>query len=142
MTTPIAIASIVTWIKNPSKQNKNEVEVNEMKCKEYLLMSALAILVTFVFYFILKFFNTNNLWFSTLSITTSFLACYLSMKRSRFYALAYALNDVVLIVLWVLASMTSLEYVSMVTCFLVFLANDIYGFINWTKMMNKQKIIK
>ena len=98
--------------------------------------------VTVLFYFILKYFNTSNLLISTLSITTSFIASYLTMRRSRFYALAYSLNDIVLIILWVLASIDNIEYISMVTCFIAFLINDIYGFINWTKLLNKQNNLK
>ena len=87
----------------------------------------------------MKYLNTNNLIISTISITTSFIASYLTMRRSRFYALAYAANDIVLIILWILASISSIEYISMVTCFIAFLANDIYGFINWTKLLNNQQ---
>ena len=38
-----------------------------------------------------------------------------------------AANDVVLIVLWVLASIHDIRYVSVVVCFVAFLVNDIYG---------------
>ena len=138
MTTPIAIMAVVSWIKNPSKENKHEVKVNTLNIKEYILLFILSIIVTVVFYFILKYFNTNNLIVSTLSITTSFIASYLTMRRSRFYAIAYSLNDVILIILWVLASIDNIEYVSMVTCFVCFLANDIYGFINWSKLLKRQ----
>ena len=139
MTTPIAIMAVVSWIKNPSKENKHEVKVNTLNIKEYILLFILSIIVTLVLYFILKYFNTNNLFVSTISITTSFIASYLTMRRSRFYAIAYALNDVVLIILWILACNDNIEYVSMVTCFVCFLANDVYGFINWSRLLNKQK---
>ena len=142
MTTPIAIMAVITWIKNPSKENKNEVKVNTLKLKEYILLVFLALIVSVIFYFILKYFNTSNLLISTLSITTSFIASYLTMRRSRFYALAYSLNDIVLIILWVLASIDNIEYISMVTCFIAFLINDIYGFINWSKLLNKQNNLK
>ena len=59
--------------------------------------------------------------------------------RSPYYALAYAINDLVLIVLWTLASLADISYVPMVACFVMFFANDIYGFINWQKMKRKQK---
>ena len=36
MTMPIAIISIITWLKHPSKQAKNEVEVNKLRRKEYI----------------------------------------------------------------------------------------------------------
>ena len=138
MTMPIAIISIITWLKHPSKQTKNEVEVNELKWKEYIFLAILSLVVTFVFYFILKVFNTNNLIISTVSILTSFVAAYLSMRRSRYYAIAYACNDIVLIILWILASIEQINYFSMVICFVAFLASDIYAFINWGRLQKKQ----
>jgi len=53
--------------------------------------------------------------------------------------LAYAANDVVLIALWILASLQDIRYVSVVVCFLAFLVNDIYGYINWQRMKERQK---
>ena len=94
----------------------------------------LAIVVTGIFYFILKAFHTANLVPSTISVTTSFLAVYLTYRRSEYFALAYAANDIVLIVLWGLASMDDSSYLSVLICFVVFLINDIYGFINWSRM--------
>lgn len=95
--------------------------------------------VTFVFYFILKYFNTANIVPSTVSVTTSFLAVYLTFRRSPYYAVAYAANDIVLIVLWVMAAIKDISYTSVVMCFAAFLANDIYGFINWRRMGRRQK---
>lgn len=90
--------------------------------------------------FNLKAFHTANLIPSTLSVTTSFVAVYLTFRRSAHYALAYAANDVVLIVLWVLASLNDISYLSVVVCFAVFLINDIYGFMNWSKMQERQAL--
>ncbi len=59
--------------------------------------------------------------------------------RSPNYALAYAANDIVLIVLWILASMDNLSYLPMIACFAMFFVNDIYGFINWIRMKNRQQ---
>ena len=92
-----------------------------------------------VFYFILKHFGTANLLPSTLSVTTSFIAVYLTFRRCPWFALAYAANDVVLIVLWVLASLTDIHYLSVTVCFVAFLFNDIYGFVNWQRMKKRQK---
>lgn len=97
-------------------------------------------IVTVVFYYILAYFSTANLIPSTLSVTTSFIAAYLTMKRSPFFALAYASNDAVLIVLWVLASLQDLRYVSVTVCFIVFLINDWYGFRNWRRMQRRQAL--
>ena len=138
LTGPMALAAFISWIRNPFAKGKAEVKVNHIHRGEVLFMFILAAVVTVVFYFVLDFFNTANLLPSTLSITTSFVAVYLTFRRDPFYAVAYALNDLVLIVLWSLAALTDKSYVSVVVCFVVFLANDIYGFINWREMKKRQ----
>ena len=138
MTTPMAIVAAMEWIKNPYK-NTREVKVHKVTKKQLAVMWCLAILVTFLFYFILKALNTTNLFFSTLSITTSFVASYLTYLRSPYYAIEYSANDIVLIVLWILASIEDISYFPMVACFVMFLFNDLYGFYNWRKMQKRQK---
>ena len=138
MTGPMALAAFITWMKNPNKNRKAEVKVNHISKKEIVLLPMLAVMVTVIFYFILRYFGTANLLPSTLSVLTSFVAVYLTFRRDPFYAVAYALNDLVLIVLWSLAAMTDISYVSVIVCFVVFLANDIYGFINWREMKKRQ----
>ena len=139
MTLPMSVFSLVTWLKNPYKNNKSEVEVYKLKKKDIYLMIASTIVVTITFYFILKHFNTANLLPSTVSVTTSFIAAFLTYKRSPFFALGYAINDVVLIVLWVLAAKEDVSYISVVMCFVVFLFNDLYGFFNWLRMQKRQQ---
>lgn len=138
MTMPMAIFALISWLRNPYNGNKSEVKVNSLCKKEIVLMSLAAIIVTGIFYFVLESFNTANIVPSTVSVTTSFLAVYLTFRRSPFFALAYAANDVVLIVLWVLASIADIRYISVVVCFAAFLINDIYGFMSWQKMKKRQ----
>ena len=114
------------------------IDIFALSKKEIVLLPTLAVMVTVIFYFILRYFGTANLLPSTLSVLTSFVAVYLTFRRDPFYAVAYALNDLVLIVLWSLAAMTDISYVSVIVCFVVFLANDIYGFINWREMKKRQ----
>lgn len=139
MTAPMAVFALISWLKNPYNGNKAEVKVNRLGKKEIAFMILLTVAVTYIFYFILSAFHTANLLPSTLSVTTSFLAVYLTFKRSAFYAAAYAANDLVLIVLWVLAALSNISYLSVVICFVMFLVNDIYGFINWSKMQKRQE---
>ena len=139
MSLPMAVFSLISWLRNPYKGNKAEVKVNHIKTKEYIFLVVLDIAVTVIFYFILKYFDTANLFFSTISITTSFGAAYLTMRRSPHYALWYAANDIVLIVLWTLAAMKDISYISVIICFVTFLANDIYGFVSWKKMQKRQR---
>ena len=138
MTAPIAIASLISWLKNPYGDGA-QVKVASLTKKKAAIMLALTAAVTTAFYFILRALDTPNLAVSTVSIATSFLACYLVFLRSPWYAVAYAANDIVLIVLWVLATIKSLSYLPMVTCFGAFLINDVYGFICWCKMKKAQR---
>ena len=138
MTVPMAIVALVTWLKNPYKNNKSEVAVNKISKQEIVFMLCLSVLVTIIFYFILKALGTANLLPSTVSVTTSFIAAYLTFRRSPYFAFVYALNDIVLIVLWVLASIRDMSYVSTVVCFIIFLFNDLYGFISWKRRQKRQ----
>lgn len=139
MTAPMAVFALISWIKNPYNGNKAEVKVNRLKKKEIVFMFLLTAVITFIFYFILAAFNTANLIPSTISVATSFLAVYLTFRRSAFYAAAYAANDVVLIILWIMATLSNITYLSVAICFIIFLINDIYGFINWSKMQKRQE---
>jgi len=94
--------------------------------------------VSVVFYFVLKELGTANLTVSTLSVATSFFAALLTFLRSPLYAIAYSANDIVLIVMWILASIENPGYIPMIFCFIMFLLNDLYGFINWRRMRKKQ----
>lgn len=138
MTAPIAVASVVSWARNPAQEGEREVKVNRLSHWEYLLLVALSLAVTCVFYFILKACHTQVLWLSTLSVFTSFLASYLTMRRSPLFAVGYAANDMVLIALWLIAARQDRQYSAVVICFAVFLINDLYGYWNWIRLKKKQ----
>ena len=138
MTGPMALFAFVSWLRNPYNGNHAEVAVNRLGKWELVLMYVLTALVTVGFYFILDYFNTANMIPSTLSVTTSFIAVYLTFRRSPYFALAYAANDVVLIILWIKAAMEDISYLSVIICFLMFLVNDLYGFVSWKQMEKRQ----
>lgn len=140
MTAPMALAAYISWKKNPFEQGKTEVRVYRLSGGEWWLMAALTMVVTGIFYFILDGFHTANIIPSTISVATSFVAVYLTFRRSPYYALGYAANDVVLILLWILASIENSAYICVVVCFLAFLVNDCYGFVCWKRMEHRQSI--
>lgn len=137
MTAPIALLSMITWLKNP--YSRLEVKVNHLTRKTWFFLILLTAVATFLFYFILKAFDTPNLLSSTISVATSFLASSLTMLRSPYYAVAYAANDIVLIILWILAVIIDISFLPMVICFIIFFINDIYGFCNWQSMKVRQQ---
>lgn len=138
MSAPIALWALIAWFRNPYKGNKSEVKVNSISKKEWFLFLNTAVVLTIVFCYILKALNTVNLLISTISVFTSFVAAYLTARRSRFYAIGYGLNDIILIIMWIMACREDITYLPMVICFIAFLITDSYGFINWSIMNNKQ----
>ncbi len=133
MTMPMSVWSTITWLKNPSEENGSEVQIQILNKKHIIGLIISEIFVTGVFYYILKLLNTPNIIFSTISIITSFLATSLTMLRSSYYAIGYAANDIVLIILWVLASIENPAYIPVVVNFSIFFINDMYGFVSWKK---------
>lgn len=133
MTAPSAIAAVVSWLRHPYEGTK-EVKVSQLSTGLWVLLGFLTIGITVAFYFILSAIGNANILFSTLSVATSFIASYLTFFRSYYYALGYAANDVVLIVLWIMATLENVSYLPMVACFIMFLINDLYGFYNWKRM--------
>lgn len=137
MTAPMAAMAVIEWIKHP--YDDNTVEIAVLEKKKIISMIIYALAVTVFFYFILEYFETARLFLSTVSVTTSFIASYLTYCRSPFYALAYSANDMVLIGLWIYASLSDISYLPMTACFVMFLLNDLYGFYNWRKMSLQQR---
>lgn len=138
MTAPMSLYALICWLRHPYGAGRAEVKVGSISRREGVFAVLLSLVVTVVFYFILRAFGTANLLPSTLSVTTSFLAAYFTARRSPAFAVAYAANDLVLILLWGLAVLEDPSYFSVVICFVMFFANDIYGFINWSRMRQRQ----
>ena len=138
MTLPMALAAVFSWLRHPFQGNQAQVEIHRLTCCQRWGMVLCCVPVTAAFGILLWWLNTPNLLFRTISVETSFLAAYLTYFRSSYYALAYAANDVVLILLWALASVKDVSFTPMIACFLVFLLNDLYAFSSWNKREMEQ----
>lgn len=138
MSLPAAVFALVSWLRHPYKQSQ-EVEIGTLNAKKVTLLFAFTAAVTVAFYFILRALSTPNLLFSTLSVATSVLAASFSFLRSPLYALAYVGNDTILIVLWSLAARADMSYFPMIFCFVMFLINDVNGFVNWHLRKRRQR---
>ena len=139
MTLPMAVTALITWMKNPYESGKGEVKIAHVSPKSALALWGLAAAVTAGFGYVLYLLDTPNLVFSILSIATSFIAAGYTVLRSPYYALGYAANDVVLIILWCMMAAGDVSLIPMVTCFVVFLVNDMYGYLNWRRMRHRQE---
>ena len=138
MSVPMAAFSFLVWVFHPHRGNHAEVQVGHLLPRDAVILPLLAVAATVGFYFILDAFGTANILPSTLSVTTSVIAVYFSARRVPWFALAYAINDVVLIVLWTLAAFQDISYLSVVICFVMFLFNDTYSFTNWRRIKRRQ----
>lgn len=131
MQLPVSILSLISWWKN--QNNNHQVSVGRISVKKVIVMLALDIAVTTLFYFLLKYLNTVNYVTGTVSVATSFAALFLMTLRIPQYALAFILNDLVMIVLWSVMLATDISHVSLVVCFSIFLINDTYTFLSWLR---------
>ena len=132
MTMPMAALSVVSWLRHPfaeaEGEQHNEVEIHHLTLPQAGRMALITAAVTAFFGYILYRLDTPNLFWSTLSVTTSFLAAYLTFMRSSWYGLAFAANDLILIMLWLLDGKPP-----MAANFAVFFINDCNGFISWKR---------
>lgn len=138
MSLPMAALAAVAWLRNPYQEGEPEVAIHRLSRLEWCWGCILAVGTTVLFGYLLHLLDTPNLFWSTLSVTTSFFAAYLTWRRASWYAIAYAANDVVLIVLWILAALEDITFAPMIACFAMFLINDLYAFVCWKKREHDQ----
>lgn len=139
MTLPMSVASLISWLTHPYEGDETQVRISRLKPRDYIITLFLTVIVTIIFYFVLKHLGTASILISTISIATSFSAAYLTYRRSPYFSLCYAANDVVLIALWISAAVHDIKLVSVVVCFVTFLANDVYSYICWQKGLKEQQ---
>lgn len=136
---PMYFIGVISWLKHQNKKT-NSVEINNIKIKEWTTISILSIFVFLGIYFLLKSFNTSQLFISSLSVMDSLFAIYLSIRRSKYNFYFYVVNDLILIVLWGIPVISgSLILLPLVINPIINLINDIYGIYNWKKLEKIQK---
>ena len=139
LTFPIMIVGIISWLRHQDK-DENIVIISTLSKKELFISLISQVPLFFIYYFILKIFNTDLIVISTLSIVTSVLASYYEARRSDLSLPCYIANDLVIITLWIIPILngnTSLISVLVGPCLL--LMNDIYGTYNWQRLKRHQK---
>ena len=135
---PIHIFSIISWKKNMTESKS--VKISNSNNKEFVIMALLSILLTVPFYFLLKYLKTDNLIIGTLSFCTSFVAALLMIRRSKYYAVIFAIDDVTSIILWgTHIWFGTYKYIPTLITVIVLAVNDTYSFICWLIRAKKQK---
>ena len=84
--------------------------------------------------------NTENPIFSTLSLSTSVLAAYFMLKRIKIFSAVFAIDDILLLVLWgVQISQGGYQYIPTLIVCISLLVNDAYSTMCWFKRSTKRK---
>lgn len=139
LTFPMMIIGIVSWLKHQDK-DEDVVIISSLPKKEIVFAFSSQLILFWVYYFLLKAFNTDLLMISSLSIVTSVLATYFEARRSELSLFCYVANDLILITLWmipIINGVTSL--ISVLIGPMLLLVNDIYGSYNWKRLKDIQK---
>lgn len=130
---PIFILGTITWFTHNNKKT-NSVEINTISSKEWTIVSLLLIVIFIGVYFLLKAFNTNELFVSTMSVTSCLFANYLQMRRSKYSFGFYLVDDVILTILWLSPIIHgNLLFMPMMISTTINFISDLYGFINWKR---------
>lgn len=138
---PMYIYGAINWLKNKDKQNSDLVEVkSNLSKKEWSCMFVGFVIVSICSYFLLKSLNTELLIISTLSFISMLPALYLLIRRCKWNQVAFLLNDLFVICLWIVLVINgNLSYVPLVVCFIFQMIYDIYGIFEWIKLEKKQQ---
>ncbi len=139
LTFPIMIIGIISWIKHQDKE-EDTVIISSLSKKEITIVLISQLLLFWIYYFLLKLFNTDLLVVSTISVVTSVLASYFEARRSELSLFCYIANDLVIIILWLIPIINGqTELISVLIGPVLLLINDIYGSYNWSILKKKQK---
>ena len=134
---PLFVSGIISWIKNVDKET-NIVNENELSKKEWIILTTISIILFIGLYYLLKYFNTSQLFVSTLSMVTSLFATYLVARRSKYGFLFYIGNDIILFILWGMPVIYGqLILIPMLISPLIYFINDSYGWISWNRRAEK-----
>ncbi len=136
---PLSIITLVSWVKNKNGGKGEQVQVNKISKKEYLILSLVIVVVTIGFYFLLKALHTNELIVSTISLVAPVISAYLMLRRSSYYAICFIVSNAVLIVLWGLSIKTAgAGFLPTICSFVIFTVLDVYGLIHWKQEEKRQ----
>ena len=133
---PLFVGGIISWIKNVNRET-DTVNKNELKRVEWIMLTIVASITFIGLYYLLKYFNTSQLFVSTLSMITSLFATYLVARRSKYGFLFYMGNDIIMLILWGLpVVLGNLTLIPMMVNPIINFINDTYGWKSWNKREN------
>lgn len=139
LTFPIMIIGIVSWLRHQDKED-DVVIINLLPKREIFIALVSQLVLFWIYYFLLKAFNTDLLVLSSISVVTSVLASYFEARRSELSLFCYIANDLVIITLWIIPIIAGqTDLIPVLVGPILLLINDIYGSYNWRRLKEIQK---
>ena len=136
---PMYVFGLFEWLKHQDKEKSTIIIRKKMSKKEYIILIASQVVCCVPYYFILASLNATNPIVGALSIAASFVAAYLSARRSLYCFVGYIVNDLVCIVLWTVQTITvDISCITVLLSPALLLLNDIYGVFSWYKLRKQQ----
>jgi len=124
ITTTIAL---FLWLKNYNKEEK-EVIAKKLSKDDLLTYCCIFILSTILLYIILLRTNDPRPFLDSVSTVPAFFAQILLMLRYREQWILWLVVDIATLILWI-----SIGNIFMITQYIFWILNCIYGFIKWSK---------
>lgn len=136
---PVSIFALINWLRHLRHQD-HTVAIQQLSKKELLAAFGSQILLSFVYYAFLKYFNTANIIISVISVIFSILACYFEARISVWSLYCFITNDIITIILWLIPLLAGeKQLASILIGPLMITVSDIYGVFNWHRLHQQQK---
>ena len=130
---PMYIIGIYTWSLNNGSLS-TVVNKNEIGIKEWIILIMINILLFILMYFLLDYFDTEQLLISTLSMNINLTATYLLIRRSKYSFIIYLFNSIIFLFLWGIPVLNGdYKLLPMLLEAILLIVNDIYGTVRWMK---------
>lgn len=130
---------VISWIHHKNIET-NFVKINNIKRKELTIAAFVFLFLLIWMYYLLKFFNTNELIISTISVVLTLYALYFLVRRSKYSLVFYLFCDITLILLWgIYVFQGNIELVPIFLNSIILFINDSYGVYNWRKVEKLQE---
>ena len=138
---PIAVVSIVQWLKNKRRDEKHGkvVIIRKTTFKEIGLLTLSQVVMGVGYFFLLRAFNTQFLILSTVMLSVSVVGNILYLRRSLYGPIFYVLYDVIALVVWTLIFLNGYTgAIVLIALQVLLIISDTYGTINWKKLYKRQ----
>lgn len=137
---PMQFIGLIMWRRNGvSEEKRNDVKVAVMTNRARLYWSLLCLAATIAYAWVLKAMGGALPFIDSLTAVLSIVAMIFMVKRYVEQWVVWIIIDVLTIYMWLVAFMGDGNDVSILVMWIAYLANAIYGWLNWRAQYRVQK---